>query len=401
MLEKLKDLWFRVLYRLISAFAFNRITVTGPTSDGKGPVLYVGLHRNGAIDGAVYRRVAPKAKMTLSSQLRRKAWMRAIFDGIEIVRPQDMEKDGARVSNDESFAKAAAFLANDGELLFFPEGTSDLGPRHLKFRTGVAKLIRTTLQQIPSLKVVPLAAHYEDAPTWQSNVDIRVGEAIEFTGTPSVPEIMSKLTPALEEIGLDCETAQERRTVEALAYAATLGNKDIPYSKALKALADAHETFGTKLALARTLGGPLQHQGIPLTPVKHAWAYGVALCVLFPFQLFVLGLNYAPYMVMEHLVDRLADAPNVRSLWRALTGLALLSFWGCVVMTPLLLVLDWRAVPLYWLGTVVQIKTLYRTKKVFVTVANCVADFSDPKRMGPSALLELHTELTDYVRSKL
>jgi 1-acyl-sn-glycerol-3-phosphate acyltransferase len=401
MMRKLKDLWFRGLYRVLSGFAFNRITVTGQKSDGNGPALYVCLHRNGALDGAVYQRVAPKAKMTLSSQLRRKAWMRAIFDGIEILRPQDVAKDGARVNNSESFAKAASYLAQGGELFFFPEGTSELGARHLKFRTGVAKLIRTTLEQVPSLKVVPLAAHYEDATTWQSNVDVRVGDALEFEGMPAVPDIMARLTRALEDIGLDCDTLKERQSVEALAYAATLGNRDIPYSKALKALSDASETFNMKLAMARAAGGPLQHQGVPLAPVKHVWPYLLALAALFPFQLFVMGLNCVPYLMMEKLVDRLADAPNVRSLWRALTGVALLFGWGGLVITPLLALWNWPLVFVYWLACVLQVKTLYRTKKVLVTVANDFAMSTDPAGIGRGALLELHKELAAYVRGKL
>jgi 1-acyl-sn-glycerol-3-phosphate acyltransferase len=401
MTEKLKDLYFHGLYRLISAFAFNRISVTGEKSDGKGPVLYVCLHRNGALDGAVYRRVAPKAKMTLSSQLRRKKWMRAIFDGIEIVRPQDAAKDAARVSNDDSFARAAVFLAGGGEMMFFPEGTSELGAHHLKFRTGVAKLIRATLEKIPSLKVVPLAAHYEDAVTWQSNVDIRVGEPLVFDGAPASHEIMGRLTQALETIGLDCDTLEQRKTVETLAYAATLGNKDIPYSKALKALADAPEALTSRLQVARALGGPLLHQGVPLMPIKGGALYLAALAVFFPLQLFVLGLNCVPYFAMDKLVDRLADAPNVRSLWRALTGIPLVFAWGCLIASPLVgLAFGWPAIPLYWVGTLLQVKTLYRTKKLLVTVANWFANDGRLKQ-SRTALIELHSELTAYVRSKL
>ncbi len=237
MIENIKELWFRALYRFLSGFAFNRIDVSGSVPQSGGLTLYVCLHRNGAIDGAVYQRVAPRAKLTLSSQLRRKAWMRAIFDWIEIVRPQDAAKDGVRVNNADSFAEASRYLAQGGELVFFPEGTSVLGPRHLRFRTGVARLIQQTFGQSPELKVVPLAAYYEDARRWQSNVDVRVGEALYLRGELSTREIMTVLTTALKEIGFDCDTLEERRTVESLAYTVTLGNKDIPYSKALEALA--------------------------------------------------------------------------------------------------------------------------------------------------------------------
>jgi len=399
MIENIKKLWFRALYRLLSGFAFNRIVVTGSVSQRRGATLYVCLHRNGAIDGAVYQRVAPRAKMTLSSQLRRKAWTRAIFDGIEIVRPQDAAKDGARVSNADSFAQASRYLVEGGELVFFPEGTSELGPRHLRFRTGVAKLVQQALEQLSELKVVPLAAHYEDATTWQSNVDIRVGEAFYLQGDLSAAEIMTVLSTALEEVGLDCDTLEERRAVESLAYAATLGNKDIPYSKALKAL--AQNPFGERLKAIRVTGQQFCHQGVPLAPVGTVWPYYTALMVLLPFQILMGALNLAPYVAMEALVERLSDGPNVRSLWRALTGIALLAIWGGFIVSPMLVFFDWRLVPVYWLGCVLQIKTLYRTKKLLITVANHIAGFSTSRVVDRRALIDLHQELTAYVRSKL
>jgi 1-acyl-sn-glycerol-3-phosphate acyltransferase len=399
MIENIKKLWFRALYRILSGFAFNRIVVTGSISQWRGATLYVGLHRNGAIDGAVYQRAAPRAKMTLSSQLRRKAWMRAIFDGIEIVRPQDAAQDGARVSNADSFAQASRYLVEGGELVFFPEGTSELGPRHLRFRTGVARLVQQALEHLPELKVVPLAAHYEDATAWQSNVDIRVGQALYLRGALSTAEIMTALSSALEEVGLDCDTLEERQTVESLAYAATLGNQDIPYSKALKAL--AHNPFGERLKALCVTGRQFFHQGVPLAPVGTVWPYYAALMVLLPLQILMGALNVAPYLAMEALVERLSDGPNVRSLWRALTGIMLLAIWGGLIVSPLLVFVDWRLVPLYWLGCVLQVKTLYRTKKLLITVANHLVGFSTSRLGDRRALMHLHQELTTYVRNKL
>jgi 1-acyl-sn-glycerol-3-phosphate acyltransferase len=399
MIDTLKKLWFRGLYRLLSGFAFNRIDCTGEVPRGTVPTLFVCLHRNGALDGAVYRRVAPRAQMTLSSQLRRKAWMRAIFEGIEIVRPQDAARDGMRVSNADSFAQASRHLAGGGELIFFPEGTSELGARHLKFRTGVAKLAQQTLAHVPELKIVPLAAHYEDATVWQSNVDIRVGNAIHLRGEHSTPEIMAVLTEALEAVGLDCDTVEERRTVESLAYAATLGNRDIAYSKALKAL--VRHPFGERLKALGAQGGLLRHQGVPLAPVGRVWPYYAALALLLPLQLLFGALNAVPYVAMEALAAKLSDGPNVRSLWRALTGVPLLALWGACVVSPMLASIDWRLIPLYWLGSIAQIKTLYRARKLLITVANHVAPIVTPRGLDSRALIDLHRELTAYVRSKL
>jgi hypothetical protein len=231
-------------------------------------------------------------------------------------------------------------------------------------------------------------------------VDVRVGEPLMFEGMPPVPEIMDRVTRALEDIGLDCETLKERETIEALAYAATLGNKDIPYSKALKALAGAADKFDLQLKTVRSNAGVLMHQGIPLVPIKNSVPYAVALAFLFPFQLLMLGINSPAFSLMEALVERMSDAPNVRSLFRSLTGVGLLTVWGLFIVTPVLFFTNAWLVLVYWLATVLQLKTMYRTKKLLIAVAN-VASGQMSLSYSRASLLEFHNELTAYVRSKL
>jgi hypothetical protein len=322
--------------------------------------------------------------------------MRMVFDGIEIVRAKDAERDGARVSNADSFAKCAEHLAAGGELIFFPEGTSELGPRHLKFRSGVGMLIKSTLEKIPSLKVVPLAAHYEGPTEWQSDVDIAVGPALEFRGSPEVAEIMTQVRAALEAVGLDCETAEERREVEALAYAATLG-QDIPYSRALKIL-HAHPVDGyAALEQQAALQGLQSHQGIPLVPIQRAWLYPVALVVLGAITGADSILNRPVYLTGELAARKLADAPNVVSMWRALAGIG-----AALVWVPVFSALLWSTLGLSWAAaylalSYLALKSTRRFNKVRISVHNLFRASDKTRQL----LLELHFKVVSHVREHL
>lgn len=370
--NRLKSLWFSCLYRSVARFAFHRIKISGADVPKIGPVLYICLHRNGALDGAVYRHVVPRAKTTLSSQLRRSAWMRIIFDGIELVRAKDKERDGFRVSNDDSFAQCAEHLAQGGELMFFPEGTSDLGPRHLKFRAGVAQLIQATLEKLPSLQVVPLAAHYEAPTEWQSDIDVEVGTSITFSGKLRTFEIMRVLTNGLETVGLDCETLEVRTAIETMAYAATLGQKDIGYAQALHALRDMPVGDLKTLQEAARDNGLLFHQGIPLVPTRSAALYALLWLILTPLVCAAAILNFPVVAAARWAPARLADGPNVISMWRALAGVGMACLWVPVMIGTSLS--HFGAIPavsyvaLSWWG----LKSLYRWKKLSVAVWNAM-----------------------------
>jgi hypothetical protein len=55
-----RNVWHGWLYRFIKTFYFERITLIHPERLPRtGPVLYLGLHRNGAVDGFVYDHCHP------------------------------------------------------------------------------------------------------------------------------------------------------------------------------------------------------------------------------------------------------------------------------------------------------------------------------------------------------
>src|ERR1044071_7018805 len=129
----------RTVWGLLAFLSFNRIRVVRAERLPRGgPVLYVGLHRNGVLDGAAYLRVARRAEFVISAQWHRSLAGRLLFPGIAVARDKDRER-GIKADNAGAFREALEHLAPGGQLLILPEGTSSLGPRHLPFQPRAAR----------------------------------------------------------------------------------------------------------------------------------------------------------------------------------------------------------------------------------------------------------------------
>jgi len=131
--------WHQWLYRFIKTVYFERITLIHPERLPRtGPVLYLGLHRNGAVDGFVYDQALHHPVFMISTQLRKNWFARLFFEGIAVNRTKD---EGDRALNDAALRQCLDHLRTGGELFVFPEGTSSLGPRHLPFKSGAVWLL--------------------------------------------------------------------------------------------------------------------------------------------------------------------------------------------------------------------------------------------------------------------
>lgn len=375
--SRLLRLWQDFFSWAAVAIYFNRVGVLGRQRlPARGPALYLGLHRNGAVDGFVYHGVVPRAEFMLARQLVRSFFGRVFFRGIEVVRDKDRAGAGAEGPGNRAALEAClAHLRAGGELFVLPEGTSDLGPRHLEFRRGAARLAQAFLAEDSSLRVIPLGVHYERAWAFRSNVEVVVGEpvATDLPAQASEGErtriLHERFTAALEAVGLNVASAEEQRRVEALAYAATLGSGR-SYFEALKAfergvppsLGQAWQRLERecdRLGLAR-------HQGVPLVPTARAWRYVLALPPLALVAGAALLLNLPPLLVAFFAAKGLADARNVVALWRIIAGVPALLAWTAVVAV---LAPSWL-LALYAATTLLGMAAFYRAGKVAVSVYN-------------------------------
>ncbi len=383
-------LWYRCCHWLCAHVYFERITVVYPecvaaddpaqlTKLG-GPTLYVVLHRNGAVDGFVYHQVVPRGIYLVSTQLLRGFFGRLFFSGIPVARKKD-EEDGSH--NEESLRQCVRVLADGGELIVFPEGTSSLGPRHLPFKSGAARLALDALAQGVALRIVPLGVHYERAWAFRSKVEVVVGEDIptdlpdELSDLGRLKEMKRRMTRGLEDVGCNFASAAAQEEAECLAYVATLGSTR-SYFGALKALEsgvpEAVAKGWRELHKCLESRWVLRHQGVPLFPVGPVLGYAALLTVLGPLVLAGALFNLPPVFAAWLAARRFADAPNVIALWRTLVGLPLGGIWLVGMAVAITYCAGWFWSLGYLLLTIAAIKSLYRSKKLAVAVWNRLAN---------------------------
>lgn len=379
----MKDYWYRLLSQLLVSLYYHRVRVLNkhliPES---GPVLFVALHRNGAVDGYVYKSQIQQINFLISVQLRRSWIGRIFFCGIEVAR----KKDKATTQNIDGITAIEAcadYLQQGGELLILPEGSSNLGHLHLPFHKGAARTLVRLVDSSDSLPaVVPLGIHYEQAWAWQSDVEVVVGAPID-TSLPAgispaerISLLHERITAALETLAVQADNAETFSRRERIAYAATLGSKR-SYFAAQKALeigmpeAEAltleleqeilHSPKGERLWL---------HQGVPLVPMQHAWAYPMIFILLLPFTVTACALNALPLLAARWAGQRFSDGINTIALWRLLVGFPALTIWVLLLLVMAL----WSHVLMLWIVylavSLIGIKSVRRVQKLAITLHN-------------------------------
>jgi len=370
------EIWYSLLRRFARAVYFARVTVVHPERLPKaGPVLYLGLHRNGAVDGIVYGEVLRGVVFLISSQLRKTGLARLFFNGIAITRGKDQ---GDRSQNDKALKQCLQHLVSGGQLFVFPEGTSGLGPRHLPFKGAAAWLIEDYLRGGgPPLQVIPAGIHYECAWAFRSKVEVVIGRpvAVDLAGETSlerIKELRGRITKGLEAVGINVASAEYQQQIQQLAYVSTLATPR-SYFRSLKALEAGIPPAILEPAskLEPDLRGRklLRHQGVPLFPMGSRWMYLLALAVLSPVVLAGILLNLPPFLAGWFAGVKFPDDTNVISLWRIMVGVSLFAIWSTVATVSLLLTHPVLALP-YVALTGTALWLYYRVKKLAVVVHN-------------------------------
>ena len=347
----MRKLWYRSLSLFLTLLYYRRVRLLNAGNlPAVGPVLYVGLHRNGAVDGYVYKSQLPHIEFMISVQLRRSLIGRIFFDGIEISRGKDRAAGISAGAGDGNAVidVCADYVRQGGELLILPEGTSDLGHRHLPFHKGAARTLVRLLDNsdTPPL-VVPLGIHYEQAWAWQSDVEVVAGAPVdtrlppEIQGMERVRVLHERLVQALERLAVQADDAETFARRERIAYAATLGSKR-SYFDAMKALESGMpeaEQHASKLEQELLDSGRRlwRHQGVPLMPMHHAWAYPLLFAILAPLVVLACALNAPVLLAAAWAGRRFSDGRNTIALWRLLVGFPSLLIWVALTFLAALL----------------------------------------------------------------
>jgi 1-acyl-sn-glycerol-3-phosphate acyltransferase len=372
------DFWHDCLFHLIEKAYFARVTLLhGERLPQAGPVLYLGLHRNGAVDGFVYHQVLRKPVFMISTQLRKNLFSRLLFRGIAVTRPKD---EGDRSLNETALHRCLDQLRSGGELFVFPEGTSSLGPRHLPFKSGAIWLLLDYLDAGgPPLQVIPIGIHYECPWDFQARVEVVVGHPIS-TELPAgagqferLREMKQRVKASLEEVGINVPSEGCQSMIQQLARLATMGTSR-SYFKSLKALEksvpDNVVAAWNELQLAMQRRRPWLHQGVPLLPMRPIALYYAALLLLAPLVGTAMVLNFPPLLGGWFAGKKFPDDRNVISLWRILVGIPVFILWAGIVALIVLLLGKPLLLAAYTFVTLVGVKLYHRVKKWIVAVHN-------------------------------
>jgi 1-acyl-sn-glycerol-3-phosphate acyltransferase len=346
----LPDSWYRGVCRVATALYYRRVRLVGRGVDRDAgrdtAVLYVGLHRNGAVDGMVYKTLFPRATFLVAARLLRSAFSRLFFTGIPVARAKD---GGDRAGADASLAACVAHLRAGGELFVFPEGTSDLGPRHLPFKRGAARVWAELLASGRAPTVVPVAIFYRAPERFRSDVAVVVGEPLaeplaESLDAPPVGDesrdaladaCHRRIAAALESLGVNVASAEELARVERLAAVAADGDLD-RYYHALKRLergaplgvldAPAVDDW-RRVESAIADGSVATEYGAPVYSRRALWWSLLWLALQAPVVGAAALANALPLAAASLAGRRLADARNTIALWRILVGLPAFVAW--------------------------------------------------------------------------
>ncbi len=364
--------WHPLFHALIRGLYYSRITLTGESHlPAAGPVLALCLHRNGAVDAFVYRGVIGEVLFMVKDTLRKSVMGRMFFDGIEVARSKDsVEREG----NIEAVKQCVAWLGEGGWLGIFPEGTSQLGPRHLPFKSGAARIALKHLESGKALTVVPLGIHYECPWAFRSRVEVVVGPAQCLSLSDArLPDLKQRFASALEDVGVNFPDERWQGLAEKFACIATLGT-EYRYFDALKKMecelpAAAVKAWGD-LEMKATGRCLLRHQGVPLFPLSTPFAYWVLTIILGIPVIAGAVLNLLPIAVAWWSGRRFPDDRNVIALWHILTGVPLLALWAVLwCLAGVLTCLWWLPLgylALSWLSVI----GWYRLKKSAVVAWN-------------------------------
>ncbi|SDR42089.1 1-acyl-sn-glycerol-3-phosphate acyltransferase [Rhizobiales bacterium GAS191] len=192
------------------------------------PTIFVGLHRNGAIDGYVHlSALGGDILFLVAANLRRNPLTRLLAVGISVERAKD-KRD--RSNNPAAIDAAAHWVAAGGRLFVYPEGTSTLGPDVLPFHIGAARIVDRTLELGLIPKVVPVGIDYARPDMPGSLVDVSIGDIVDLDGIPDarsdrIAEIQRRITSSLFTLSYRFPDAATQDAVRYAAEIAAAGDR--------------------------------------------------------------------------------------------------------------------------------------------------------------------------------
>lgn len=214
-------------FRSVIRLYFREIERIGtpPPADTKGRV-FVSNHQNALIDPVLVLtdtecEISPIAKSTLWDVpgLR---WLLDRAGAVPIVRKKDTPNKSA-ADNEATFDKIASHLANGGNILIFPEGTSHSEPQLAPLRTGAARMLVAAEDRRGIAQTFQaVALEFDARDDFRSRCLVLWGPVrkladVAGTGEERVTAITTQMDSDLRELLVEGATHEERRLIARVA----------------------------------------------------------------------------------------------------------------------------------------------------------------------------------------
>lgn len=328
--------WWQWSYAQVCTFLyFHKVSLKGAQEIPEGPVLFLGTHRNGILDALIYSNVLGRMTFVMAKRLHKSIFGRIFFGGIGVVRDKDISETnpGGKADNRQALKQCRRYLLSGHRIFMFPEGTSSLGPRLLDIKPGAARIALSALRVRPDLKVVPVSVTYERAWGFRSRAEVEIGEALDLSDVMLHPKaeqfelVHKRICDALHGLALEFRSEAEQEAFEVAGNVRRL--IDTPGKSDSIAGGDLETSWQSLKRIAEDTGAR-RYNRVPLLPEGETSSHLLKVIGLGPFVAFMAVAN-APILLGARLVGKkLADSPNVISVYRLLSGLPLMLLWGAI-----------------------------------------------------------------------
>ncbi len=349
----------RFLFRRIVGIYFREIAVAGdaPTAETAGR-LFAANHVNGLVDPILVLTqaacpISPVAKSTLW-KIPGLVWLLDAADAVPIVRRRDDPNKNTK-DNDEIFDRVAGHLADGGNILIFPEGTSHNEPHLLELRSGAGRMLARAFERSKDVTFQAVALEFDRRDVFRSRVVVLFGpprRVADLHGTSDLSaQIKETLRADLSELLIQGATWEERvlvvRVAEMFANDAAAASMS-EVSRAGRKIAQVRRLLATASPevvshleeRVRSYFAMLEDADerdeevariVRGNASTRAWTPNLAAAVRFltlPLAAFALAAYWLPYQVPRLVTRRLSSDPDVASTYKLGVGLLVFPLWA-------------------------------------------------------------------------
>ncbi len=370
----------RHAFRGAVAVYFRDIEVVGSLPPREtGGRLFASNHVNGLVDPMLVITsakcsISPVAKSTLW-KIPGLSWLLGVADAVPIVRKRD-EPNKSEKDNQAVFERVGKHLAEGGNILIFPEGTSHNEPHLVPLRSGAGRMLAHARSVgAANLTYQAVGLEFDQREVFRSRVLVLYGPVRELReegsleGDALARRVTEVLREDLSELLVEGKTWEERLLVARVAELFANDAKDETLqglnaigrqveaarrtiaedSPLLARVEQAVSRYYEALAVSGTTDAIVASREGRLGP-RRPWT-ALALLLVLPLAIVGTVLYFLPYQVPRLVVRATrAEHDDVTSTYKFGTGLLLFPLWIALstglgfALLQLPLALAWAAV---------------------------------------------------------